>query len=49
MCLDSSIVVNTYISNNGFFKENSFVHHICDHNQLIQYCGINAHNQNDVA
>ena len=49
MCLDHVIMVDTYISDNGVFKANIFVQKICEHNQRICYCGINAHHENGVA
>ena len=49
MCLDHGIMVDAYLDDKGFFKENCFVQHICEHNQCNCYCDVNANHQNDVA
>ena len=38
-------MVDTYLADNGVFKANRFVKKICDHNQRILYCGVNAHHK----
>ena len=35
LCLDSGIMVDTYLVDNGVFKANKFMQHIRDHNQQI--------------
>ena len=42
-------MVDTFLADNGVFKANAFVQHIREHNQRIQYCGVNAHHQNGTA
>jgi len=49
LCLDHGIMVDRYHADNGVFRANAFVQHIREHNQLIRYCGVNAHHQNGVA
>ena len=49
LALDNGVIVSTYHVDNGTFKANAFVSHIREHNQKIQYCGVNAHHKNAVA
>ena len=49
MALDYGVIVASYHANNGTFKANEFVAHIHEHNQKIQYCGVNVHHKNAVA
>jgi hypothetical protein len=41
--------IESYLTDSGAFKATSFVKHIQDHNQHIQYCEANAHHKNGVA
>jgi len=43
------VIVTSYLADNGTFKANQFVSHLREHNQKVQYCGVNAHHQNGVA
>jgi hypothetical protein len=47
--LSVGVYIESYLTYSGAFKANSFVKHIQDHNQHIQYCGANAHHKNGVA
>ena len=47
LCLDHGVIVDSYLPDNGTFKANTFVSHIQQHNQLLQFCGVNAHHIND--
>jgi len=47
--LDYGVIVASYHADNSTFKANEFVDHIREHNQKIQYCGVNAHHKNAVA
>ena len=50
LALDHGVIVSSYHADNGTFKANAFVSHIREHNQKIQYCGVNAaHHKNAVA
>ena len=49
MALQSGVVVDTYLTDSGAFKANTFVRHIREREQRIQYCGANAHHKNGVA
>lgn len=49
LALDSGILVDSYLADNGVFKANAFVSHIRDHNQKLRFCGVNAHHQNATA
>ncbi len=49
MAFNHGVIPITYLTDSGAFKANKFVQHIRDHNQKIQYCGTNAHHQNEVA
>ena len=49
MCLDNGSMVNTYLADNGVFKANHFVQHICENNQRICYCGVNENHESSVA
>lgn len=49
MCLQHGVVVEDYLADNGVFKSKDFVKHLFEHNQRVNYCGVNAHHQNGVA
>ena len=49
MAFEHGVVIQSYLTDSGAFKANSFVHHIREHGQHIRYCGTNAHHQNGVA
>ena len=49
MSLANGVLVSDYHADNGVFKANAFVQHLKDHNQMVRYCGVNAHHQNGVA
>jgi hypothetical protein len=46
--LGNGVIVTDYLADNGIFKANAFVQHLREHNQRVQYCGVNAHHQNGV-
>ena len=48
MAFEHGVVVQSYLTDSGAFKANTFVQHICDHSQEIKYCGTNAHHQNGI-
>lgn len=43
------VTIQSYLADNGTFKAHSFEHDIHDSNQMIKYCGVNAHHQNGIA
>jgi hypothetical protein len=47
--MDNGVVVQEYLTDSGAFKANKFVSHIHETQQLLRYCGTNAHQQNGVA
>ena len=47
--LDHGVIVHNYLTDNGTFKSKNFVKHLHEHNQKVQYCGVNAHHQNGIA
>jgi hypothetical protein len=47
--LSVGVYIQSYLTNSGVFKETSFVKHFQDHNQHIQYCGVNVHHKSGVA
>ena len=49
LALDHGVVIHNYLCDNGIFKRRAFVKHLHEHNQKVQYCGVNAHHQNGVA
>ena len=49
LALNHGVLVESYLADNGIFKANAFVSHIREHNQKVNYCGVNAHHQNAVA
>jgi hypothetical protein len=49
LALDNGVIVTNYMADNGLFKANQFVSHLREHNQRVQYCGVNAHHQNGIA
>ena len=49
LALDHGVPVLNYLCDNGTFKSRDFVKHLNDHNQKVQYCGVNAHHQNGIA
>ena len=46
LALDYGVLINSYKADNGVFKANHFVSHIQEHNQKLNYCGMNAHHKN---
>ena len=42
------LIVENHLADNGVFKANTFFGHLREHNQKIQYCGVNAHHKNVV-
>ena len=48
LVLDHGVIVENYLADNGVFKDNTCVDHLREHNQQIQYCGVNAHYKNSV-
>lgn len=49
LALGHGVLVESYLADNGIFNKSKFVDHIREHNQLIRYCGVNAHHKNGVA
>ena len=49
LALESGVVVEKYLADNGIFKAKAFVQHLCDHNQNVNYCGVNIRHKNSVA
>ena len=49
LALDHGVIVENYLANNGVFKAKAFVGHLREHNQKIQYYGVNIHHKNVVA
>jgi hypothetical protein len=49
MAMHYGVVVESYLTDSGAFKANTFVQHIREHEQRIRYCGANAHHKNGVA
>ena len=49
LAMDYGVIVQSYLTDSGAFKSNSFVQHIREHSQRLQFCGTNAHHQNGVA
>mmetsp|Transcript_15021 Transcript_15021/g.28265 ORF Transcript_15021/g.28265 Transcript_15021/m.28265 type:complete len:2300 (+) Transcript_15021:159-7058(+) len=49
MALGHGVLVEDYLTDNGIFNKTKFVDHIRTHNQLIHYCGVNAHHKNGIA
>jgi hypothetical protein len=47
--LQYGVIIESYLTDSGAFKANAFVKHIREHEQLIRYCGANAHHKNGVA
>ena len=47
--LDHGVIVQSYLTDSGAFKANTFVQHIRNHEQRLRFCGTNAHHQNGVA
>jgi hypothetical protein len=47
--LEHGVVVTNYLADNGTFKARQFVDKIRNRNQLIRYCGVNAHHKNGIA
>jgi hypothetical protein len=44
--LGHGVLIVEYLADNGVFKGNKFVQHIREHDQRVQYRGVNAHHQN---
>ena len=49
LALDNSVLIQSYLANNGIFKSIEFVSHIRQHFERIKYCGVNAHHKNGIA
>jgi hypothetical protein len=49
LALGNGVIITDYLADNGIFKANAFVQHLREHNQRVQYCGVNAHHQNGIA
>ena len=49
LALDHGVIIENYLADNGIFEGKAFVGHLREHNQKIQYCGVNAHHKNAVA
>lgn len=49
LALESGVVVENHLVDNGIFKAKAFVQHLRDHNQKVNYCSVNAHHKNAVA
>ena len=48
LALNHRVVIENYMADNGVFKASAFVCHIRDHDQKVQFCGVNAHHQNAI-
>ena len=48
LALEHGIIVEKYLSENGLFKVSTLVQHMRDHNQRVQYFGVNTHHKNSV-
>ena len=46
--MDHGVVVDSYLSDNGIFHTKSFIRYIYENVNKIHYCGVNAHQKNDV-
>jgi hypothetical protein len=49
MCMDNGVVVRDYLTDSGTFKAEKCVAHINETQQMMHFCGTNAHHQNGVA
>jgi hypothetical protein len=49
VCMDNGVVVQDYLTDSGTFKGKKFVAHINETQQMMHFCGTNAHHQNGVA
>jgi hypothetical protein len=47
--MDNGVVVQEYLTDSGTFKATKFVAHINETQQMMHFCGTNAHNKNGVA
>jgi hypothetical protein len=47
--MDNGVVVKEYLTDSGTFNANKFVAHINETQQMMHFCGTNAHHQNGVA
>jgi hypothetical protein len=47
--MDNGVVVQDYLTDRGTFKAHKFFAHIHDTQQMMHFCGTNAHHQNGVA
>ena len=45
---DHNVIIENYLADNGVFSKSKFLQHIWDHEQKINFCGVNAHHQNGV-
>ena len=48
LCLDNETLIQKFLADNEAFKAKDFVNHTRNKNQRIQYCGVNAHQQNSI-
>ena len=46
--MESGVVVEDYLADNGIFKAKAFAQHLRDHNQKVNYYGMNACHKNSV-
>jgi hypothetical protein len=49
ICMENGVVLQDYLTDSGTFKANKFVAHINEIQQMMHFCGTNAHHQNGVA
>jgi hypothetical protein len=47
--MNNGVVVKDYLPDSGTFKARKFVAHIHEAQQMMHFCGTNAHHQNGVA
>jgi hypothetical protein len=49
MAFEHGVLVQSYLTDSGAFKANTFMQQIHEYGQQIRYCGTNPHHQNCVA
>jgi hypothetical protein len=49
LCMENGVVVQDYLTDSSAFKAKKSVSHIHETQQLLRYCGTNAHHPNGVA
>ena len=47
--MENVVSIQSYLTDSGAFKANSFFQLIREYTQRVQYCGTNTHHQNGVA